>query len=79
MRPPLRLTSLDIVEGARLSCLAISRIDNCDEISQEISSRSWAVKGDGALFLAGCLIPPVLTNIPCMLEWPLSKNFAISC
>ena len=37
-RPPFRFTSLDTVEGARFSCFAISRIDNCDDRPRDISS-----------------------------------------
>jgi len=39
-RPPFRCTSLDTVEGARFSCLAISRIDNFDHKPRDISSLS---------------------------------------
>jgi hypothetical protein len=43
--------NVDAMLAMQYSYLAISRIDNCDEIPREISSRSWAVKDDAALFL----------------------------
>ena len=75
VRPPFRLTSLDTVEGARLSCFAISQVDNCDDKQRDIYSLSRDVKCDAALVLSGDFIPHVRAINPCILECILSNIF----
>jgi hypothetical protein len=72
-RPPLRVISRLIVDGARPSVVAIERSDWPATRPRDISSRSAIVGASLERIRRGGRMPPVCDRMFCIDEWPRPK------